>query len=83
MPNKNSHALHIPLRSCVVCKKKVDRNQLYNFFMLNREVVIDLNRSIPTRKYYVCLDYSCLNSLQNWVAKVTKKNKIKQVCDEQ
>lgn len=76
MPNKNSKAEHIPLRTCVVCKKKVDRKQLLNFFLTESGIVFDCNRIIQVRKFYLCPSVDCFKGLTKW-RKGYQKRKIK------
>lgn len=66
MPNKNSKAEHIPLRTCVVCKKKVDQKQLLNFFLTESGIVFDYNRIIQVRKFYLCPSADCFKRLTKW-----------------
>lgn len=73
MPNKNSHADHIPLRTCVVCKKKVDSTELLNFFSLGVALVFDLHGKLPYRKYYVCPTEECKMMLDKWFKRYQKR----------
>ncbi len=76
MPNKNSKAEHIPLRTCVVCKKKVDQKQLLNFFLTESGIVFDCNRIIQVRKFYLCPVADCFKGLAKW-RKSHQKRKIR------
>ena len=75
MPNKNSKAGHIPLRTCVICKKKVDRIQLLSFFTLGEKFVIDVANMLPVRKNYVCRETACKALLNKWLVKHLKRRK--------
>ncbi|HRR50380.1 MAG TPA: DUF448 domain-containing protein, partial [Candidatus Cloacimonas sp.] len=74
MPNKNSKAGHIPIRTCVVCKKKVDQNRLLNFFHTTSGIVFDCNRIIQVRKYYLCPNEECFKGLSKWQKRYQKKS---------
>jgi len=73
MPNKNSSAGHIPFRTCLICKKKVDRKTLLSFYILNKEIVFDINRLVQVRKRNVCHKAECLMLLNKWVGRQLKK----------
>jgi uncharacterized protein len=81
MPNISSHAGHIPERSCVICKKKVDRSSLLKFVILFEKIIFDINMQMPGRGYYVCpdLDNRCLEHLEKWVIKSLKKQTKKKI----
>jgi predicted RNA-binding protein YlxR (DUF448 family) len=73
MPNKNSNAGHIPFRTCIICKKRVDQKLLLSFYILNKEIVFDINRLVQFRKKYVCHQAECLTLLNKWLGKQLKK----------
>ncbi len=77
MPNRSSHANHIPERSCVICKKKVDRRQLLKFVILHNRIVFDMKGMMQGRGFYVCNDHEnlCLEMLEKWLKKRTRKSK--------
>ena len=70
MPNRSSNAGNIPQRTCVVCRKKSEKNKLMRFVLLDSEIVFDLNCDIEKRGYYACDDNSCLQKLENRVKKM-------------
>ena len=74
MPNKNSKADHTPIRTCVICKKKIDQNLLLNFCLMNGSIVYDIKRVIPVRKYYVCPAEPCLVAIDKWLARRQKRS---------
>ena len=76
MPNKNSKAAQIKIRTCVVCKKKVDQNQLLNFFLTESGIVFDFGRIIPVRRFYLCPTADCFMGLSKW-RKGHQKRKIR------
>ncbi len=72
MPNRSSKAGHIPLRTCVICRRKTEKKQLMRFVLLDSEIVFDMNCDIKKRGYYVCDDNSCLQKLEKKVKKILK-----------
>ncbi|MDD4310423.1 MAG: DUF448 domain-containing protein [Candidatus Cloacimonetes bacterium] len=77
MPNRSSHANHSPIRTCVVCKKKVDQKRLLNFFIIESGIVFDCNRILPVRKYYLCPEVECFTGLDKWRKRSYKKRQVK------
>ncbi|HNU54000.1 MAG TPA: DUF448 domain-containing protein [Candidatus Syntrophosphaera sp.] len=72
MPNKNSHAEHVPQRTCVVCRAKREAKELLSFFVLPQGIVFDPRRLVQRRKHYVCQGPDCLRGLDKW-----KRNHLK------
>ena len=66
MPNRSSHAHHVPLRMCVICKKRKPQSELLHFVKVKNEIVFDAKRRIMKRGYYCCDDNSCLQKLEKW-----------------
>ena len=60
MPNQNSHAKHVPERTCVVCRAKREAGELLSFFVLPQGIVFDPRRQVQRRKHYVCSGPDCL-----------------------
>jgi predicted RNA-binding protein YlxR (DUF448 family) len=74
MPNQNSKAGQIPQRTCVICKTKTGQAELLNFYLMDRDLVFDMNKAVQTRKRYVCFRDECLGQLDKWLAKFLRKN---------
>lgn len=70
------------MRTCVVCKKKVDRIQLLSFFTLGEKLVFDLANVLPIRKHYLCGDTACKTMLDKWLKRHLKRNKMRSVSSE-
>lgn len=73
MSNRSSHAGHSPIRTCVVCKKKVDQKWLLNFHIMTEGIVFDLHRVLPVRKYYLCPSQDCFAGLEAWRKRYHKR----------
>jgi uncharacterized protein len=72
MPNRSSKAGHIPQRTCVVCRRKMDKKKLMKFVFLDSEIVFDLNGDIEKRGYYACNDNDCLQKLEKRIKKILR-----------
>ena len=63
-------------RTCVICKKKREKCELFRFAILQRsfnEIVIDINHKLKSRGFYFCKDNAnCEKYLPNWVNKKKK-----------
>lgn len=75
MPNKASKAGHMPLRTCVACKRKKPQPELMRLVFINGEIVFDLQRRLQGRGYYVCDENRCLEDLKQWLKKRKKRSK--------
>lgn len=74
MPNKSVDKKHIPVRTCVICRQKDDMHKLLGFYLLEREIVFDINRVVQKRKMYVCHTEDCCGSLDKWLKKFLKRH---------
>jgi len=73
MVNKNSHAGHDPERSCVICKNKTGKENLLRFVLLENEMIFDMTNKISLRGYYVCNKNLCIEKLDKWLRKKSRK----------
>ena len=73
MPNIHSKAGHKATRTCVICRSKAEQSSLLNFYLLDGELVFDINKAVNTRKKYVCQNEACLKLLDKWLARQRKK----------
>ncbi|MBN2460798.1 MAG: DUF448 domain-containing protein [Candidatus Cloacimonetes bacterium] len=73
MPNQKSRAGHIPLRTCVVCRRKAQKNEFLRFILSRWGIVFDLDNLFPARGSYVCDSNECLLKLEKW----KKKRKLR------
>jgi len=63
------------MRTCVVCKKKVDQKGLLNFYIMNGGIVFDFKRILQIRKYYLCPNPECYAGLDKWRKRYQKRMK--------
>jgi len=75
MPNRSSHAKHVPQRTCVVCRAKTSKRDLIRFIVVKGSPVYDLKQKLPARGSYVCDDNGCLAKLEKWISRNKKKIK--------
>ena len=76
MPNKSSKAGHIPMRSCVICRQKKEQKSLLRFVIINKEIVIDINKKISSRGYYLCDENECIGKSEKWLKKSISRKKM-------
>ncbi len=63
------------LRTCVVCKKAQNKEELFRFIVWNGKVVLDYYNKINSRGFYTCSTNECIKKLNiNHVKKTLKKN---------
>jgi predicted RNA-binding protein YlxR (DUF448 family) len=73
MPNINSKAGHVPIRTCVVCKKKIDCMKLLNFFTMGDGIIFDTKKVMPYRKFYLCDTTECKSGLAKWMKRFQRR----------
>lgn len=74
MPNQSSKAAHTPIRTCVICKEKLEQDSLLSFYFLGSDIIFDIKRAVMARKRYVCNSEKCLTRLPKWLAGFRKKS---------
>lgn len=74
MPNRASHAGHIPQRTCVICRRKQNKNDLLRFVIWRKQPVFDLTGNLQARGFYVCDENSCLEKIDRWVIRKKRKD---------
>ena len=73
MPNKASNKGHIPVRTCVICKKKGSKCLMHRFVIQKGAIFFDEKRVLEGRGYYFCDKEKCRASLESWLKKAKKK----------
>ncbi len=76
MPNRSSKAGHMPIRTCVVCRKKDEKSKMIRFVIAENEIVIDWGKRNLMRGYYTCNDNECLVLLEKWLKKRLRKRTV-------
>ena len=52
-----------PIRTCVVCKQKFNKNFLLRINYKNNEICLDPKGNMPGRGAYVCKNKTCMERL--------------------
>lgn len=52
-----------PIRTCVVCRQKAPKQGLLRIVEQNNEFILDENKKINTRGFYICKSQECVNSI--------------------
>jgi len=73
MPNKSSDAEHKAVRTCVICKDRIEQDKLLSFYFLEKDIIFDIDRKVHARKKYVCFREDCLSQINKWADKYQKK----------
>lgn len=76
MPNESSKAGHKPVRTCVICRRRDEKSKMIRFIVSEGNIVIDYKQKLNLRGYYCCNQNLCINLLDKWLKKRSKKNKI-------
>lgn len=74
MPNKSSKKGHIPIRSCVICRKKDEKSNLQRFIIEKGSIVFDEKQNMHGRGFYHCGNLQCVEKLEKWLKKKKKKS---------
>jgi predicted RNA-binding protein YlxR (DUF448 family) len=67
LQEKNSN--FSPVRTCVICKNKLPKNQINRIVLINNEIIIDVNHKLNTYGYYLCNDKKCQIAIYKWLSK--------------
>jgi predicted RNA-binding protein YlxR (DUF448 family) len=73
MSNKASRAGHIAERTCVICREKKAQSELLPCKIRAGKVVIDLQRRLQGRSYYICDNNKCINGMAKWLKRQKRK----------
>ncbi|GAB6888294.1 hypothetical protein JCM13304A_17930 [Desulfothermus okinawensis JCM 13304] len=50
---------HIPLRTCIVCRKKKAKYLLDRYVYIRGEFILDREQKLPGRGFYICREENC------------------------
>ena len=62
----------MPTRSCVVCKKRDEKENLIRIVSIEGKAIIDKSQKINSRAIYFCNNENCINKF----IKLSQKKKI-------
>ncbi len=77
MPNRSSRADHVPIRTCVVCKKKDEKKKMIRLTISEDDLIYDWQQRLPMRGYYACNVNDCLLLLDKWLKRRKRVKKDK------
>jgi predicted RNA-binding protein YlxR (DUF448 family) len=63
----------MPIRSCIICKQKKEKKDLFRIVSLNNKAYYDKNQTENVRGIYICKDKKCTDKL----LQIVNKGKIK------
>ena len=58
---------HKPIRSCVVCKKRDEKDKLFRLAKVNQNLIYDKVQKQNSRAIYLCKDRNCLVKLKKMI----------------
>lgn len=67
----------MPVRCCMACKKRKEKNELIRIVSKNNKAVIDYSQKENIRGMYICKDKNCISSMIKAINKNKLKTKIK------
>ena len=66
-----------PTRSCVACRKKNNKKDLYRIAIdKDGKAIYDVNQKLSLRAIYICKDKTCLNNIKKCIEKNKFKSKM-------
>lgn len=73
-----------PIRTCLVCRKKFDKSELFRIVKLNQKIMIDENHKLQARGSYICKNKECHDKLkkQKFLNRAFKADVPENVYDE-
>ncbi len=71
--NNNKKSKHIPIRTCIGCRSKKEKQNLFRIVKQDEKVVFDKNQKINHRAIYLCKNRDCLEKFK----KMTENKKLR------
>ena len=62
---KNRKSAHIPIRTCIFCRGKFEKNSLLRFVRMNKTIYFDKHHLLEGRGFYIYLKQECLKRALN------------------
>ncbi len=66
----------MPTRSCIICRKKDEKSNLFRIISDNNIAILDKSQKINKRAVYLCKDIKCIEKAENSLKKGKLKVKI-------
>lgn len=58
-----------PIRSCIVCRNKESKNDLFRIVSIKNKAIYDKYNNINSRGIYICKSHECINKCRNFITK--------------
>ncbi len=58
-----------PIRSCIVCRNKKSKNELFRIVSDNGKAIYDKDMKINKRGIYICKSHECINKCRKFITK--------------
>ena len=71
-----------PLRSCIICRKKKIKSDLYRIVNENNHLILDRMQKINARGIYMCKDINCINKCEKMLERKKISFKIEVTTEE-
>ena len=65
-----------PIRSCIVCRNKKSKKELFKIVSKDKNAVYDKNQKINSRSIYICKSHECINKCKKIVSKDKLNTKL-------
>ena len=65
-----------PIRSCIVCRNKKSKKELFKIVSKDKKAVYDKNQKINSRSIYICKSHECINKCKKIVSKDKSNTKL-------
>lgn len=65
-----------PIRSCIVCRKKKNKKDLFRIISKDKKAYYDSNQCENSRGIYVCKNSVCINKLRKNITKQKFSTKL-------
>lgn len=65
-----------PIRSCIVCRKKNNKNDLFRIISKDKKAYYDIKQSVNSRGIYICKNIDCINKLRKNITKEKFSTKL-------
>lgn len=58
-----------PIRSCIVCRNKKSKDELFRIVCRENKAIYDKSKNINSRGIYICKSHECIKKCRNFVTK--------------
>ncbi len=65
-----------PIRSCIICRDKKNKNELFRIVSKNGKAIYDKSGKINSRGIYMCKSHECINKCRSYITKNKLSTKL-------